>query len=814
MPALCFAGGIAVCRLAGIAPAEAAVCLAAALAGWLAARRVQGKAAARAAMWTGWLAAGALAAALQPPRAAPPLDLAPRRVEGCVAESAVIRDDRMQFTLEVQPGAGIRVSAPPDRNGRFPAPPVYGERLAVELRLRKLRGFRNPGGFDSAAYMARRGVFWTGSPPRGAALERLPGSCGAAWRRATERWRAAALARIGQLYPDDAYHSAMMRGLLLGDKSGIRKAWIEDFRRTGTYHALVISGSHVTLVCGLFLLWRLFSGLGWRTVPLLAAVVAWLYALMAGADPPVMRAAAGFTLFAVGAAAYRRLPLLNTVGAVALVFLALDPDQLFDASFQLSFLAVAALGAFFPPKPAVRGFEPREAAARLERRLLAETIEAVFRLPPAWSRGLVEAAARIARSAWRLFLASAAVQLSLALPMASLFHRLSLSGLTANVVVAPLVSLAIPAGFAAAFTGSHAAAQVAATLLDAARAVAGWHARFDPDWRMPDPPLWLAVAIGAALLAWASRQGRRGTWAAAAVYTSLLALLVTHPFAPRAQPGALELTAIDVGQGESLLAGLPDGRFVLVDGGGLPQHGRRRAEPFDVGEEVVSPYLWHRGIRRLEVIAVSHLHEDHAGGVPSLIANFRPREVWSAFAEDTPLWRRIAAAARENGARIRILREGDRCDIGPVACRVLAPPRSQPWTGRPQNNDSLVLELRHGRHVFLLTGDIEAPVEARLHEEGLLGKADVLKAPHHGSKRSATPWLLGKTRPAVAVISAGEGNSYGLPHAETLARLAAMRAAVLRTDTSGLVTVRSDGRYLEYEAAGRSALFRRFLDWQ
>ena len=226
VPALCFAGGIAVCRLAGVAPAEAAVCLAAALAGWLVARRIRGEVAARAALWTGSMAAGALAAGLQPPAEAPPLDLAPRRLEGCVVESALLRNDRMQFTLELQPGARIRVSVRPDRSGRFPAPFVYGDRVAMELRLRKLRGFRNPGGFDAAAWMARRGIFWAGTTPRGAAPERLPGSCGAAWRRATERWRAAALARIDQIYPGDAYHGAMMRGLLLGDKSGIRKAWI------------------------------------------------------------------------------------------------------------------------------------------------------------------------------------------------------------------------------------------------------------------------------------------------------------------------------------------------------------------------------------------------------------------------------------------------------------------------------------------------------------------------------------------------------------------------------------------------------------
>jgi competence protein ComEC len=809
MPALLFAGGVAVSRLAGLAAAESLVCLAVAVAGALLART---RAVARVAAWIAWCAAGSLVAALQPPPAAPPMDLTPRRLEGCVVESSVLRDDRMQFTLELRPGARVRVSWPPGKDGSFPAPLLYGEAVAAELRLWPMRGFRNPGGFDIAAYQARRGIFWSAAPVRGAKLERLPGACGAAWRRPIERLRAAALRRIDAVHRDDETRAALMRGLLLGDKSGVRKAWIEDFRRTGTYHALVISGSHVTLVCSLFLLWRRISGYGWRWIPLAASLLAWLYALMAGADPPVMRAAAGFTLFGLGAVFYRRLALLNTVGVVAILFLALDPDQLFDSSFQLSFLAVAALGAFFPGKVQRRGLDAAELSAKLERRLLAETLQAVLRLPGRVAHGLVEGTAVAWRRIRSVFLASAAVQLSLALPMALLFHRLSITGLSANVVAVPFVSLAIPAGFAAAITGWEWVGRLAGASLDISRSLAAWHARFEPDWRIPDPPLWLACCVGAALFGWAAARQRPGRWLAAMGYFALVGVLAWHPFPPRAARGELELTAIDVGQGESLLLGLPDGRFALVDTGGLPQHGRRRAEPFDVGEEVVAPYLWHRGIRRLDILVLTHLHEDHAAGAPSLIRNFRPRELWTSPAAATPLWRSVEEAARNAGSRIRILKQGDACGLGPVACRVLAPLASQAPAARPHNNDSLVLELRYGRHAFLLTGDIEARQEAELALAGLLAPVHVLKVPHHGSKRSATPWLLDAARPAVAVISAGADNLFGLPHPETVGRLRERRMLLMRTDESGPVTVRSDGRYLRAERApGRRAF--RFEDW-
>lgn len=810
MPALLFAGGVAVSRLAGLSAAEAAVCLATACAGRLLSRH---RLTACFTAWTAWTAAGALAAALHLPPAPPPFDLTPRRIEGCVVESAVIRGDRMQFTLEVQPGARIRVSWPPSKTGAFPAPLVYGQRVAAEFRLWCVRGFRNPGGFDLAEYLARRGIFWSAAPVRGARLEFLPGACGPPWRRPIERLRIAALARITATYPDDDTRAALMRGLLLGDKTGIRKAWVEDFRRTGTYHALVISGSHVTLVCGLFLLWRRLSGLGWRTVPLVSAAAAWMYALMAGADPPVLRAAAGFTLFALGAVVYRRLALLNTVGAVAILFLALDPDQLFDGSFQLSFLAVAALGAFFPQQAAAKTLNGPASAAALERRLAAETLHELFRFPVSASRRFVDAAA----GAWRwirtAFLASAAVQVSLALPMALLFHRLSITGLSANVVAVPFVSLAIPSGFAASLTGWAWLGRLAGASLDLSRRLAAWHAQFEPVWRIPSPPLWLTAAVAAALFAWAAASGRRWRWAAAVIYLGLLALVVIHPFPPRAARGELELTAIAVGQGESLLLALPDGRVALVDTGGLPQHGRKRAEPFDVGEEVVAPYLWNRGIRRLDFLILSHLHEDHASGAPSLIRSFRPRELWVSFAGETPLWREIQAAARSAGVRIRPLRQGDPCRLGPVECRVLAPLADQSWSGRPQNNDSLVLELRYGRHAFLLTGDIEARHEAELALAGLLRPVHVLKVPHHGSKRSATEWLLDAARPAVAVISTGPDNAFGFPHAETLDRLRRKHAMILRTDLGGPVTVRSDGRHLSTEPP-RAALWPLLEDWQ
>ncbi|QOY85683.1 DNA internalization-related competence protein ComEC/Rec2 [Paludibaculum fermentans] len=787
-PAAAFAAGIVLVRLAGFSSAELAVC-----AGGFALLALFGHR--HRWPWLRWtaiglsmLAFGGLDAIWQKDPPVPPIPEGPL-LTGCVVEPAVASGDRHQFTLELQPGVRARISTSSSA-GEF----VYGRRVQVEATLRPVHGFHNPGAFDLEAWMARRQIYWSGSIGKNKRSEVLPGACGTPWRRGLEQLRASALARVDILYPGDAYRSAMMRGLLLGDKSGIRKAWIEDFRRTGTYHALVISGSHITLVCGILLLWRRFFGYGSRTVLVASALIAWLYSLVAGGDAPVLRSAAGFSLFAVAALLYRRTQILNLLAAVALAFLAFDPRQLFDASFQLSFLAVAAIGAFLPHPTLTLLESPNDAQALLESRLVAETLHLLFRVPMKLCLGTMRGAVQLGHFFWEALRLSAAVQVGLALPMALYFHRLSATGLTANVLAVPVVSAAVPVGFVAVFTGWHWPAAIAGWLLDVSQAIAAWHALREPAWRIADPPLWLSLALAASLVALAARWPSR--LLPAALTTLFLVLLVWHPFPPSQQPGTLELTAIDVGQGESLLLSLPNGEMALVDGGGFPQFGRRTPPQMDVGEDVVSPYLWSRGIRRLSIIAVSHLHDDHCGGVAALMENFRPRELWTSFAPDAKVWRALEETARRCGVRIRVLKEGDDLDLGGVRWQTLAPARQQRWTGRPQNNDSLVFRLRHGRHSFLLTGDIEQGVERRLLEEAALQHVDVLKVAHHGSKRSSSDAWLDAMNPSVALVSAGTGNMYGLPHPRVIDQLNTHHALILRTDQDGLVTVRSDGRYL------------------
>jgi competence protein ComEC len=395
---------------------------------------------------------------------------------------------------------------------------------------------------------------------------------------------------------------------------------------------------------------------------------------------------------------------------------------------------------------------------------------------------------------------SAVMQIGLALPMAIYFHRVSLTGISANAIVVPLLGLAVPVGFLALFTNFHWIAGVAALLLDLSRRTVEWHAHIEPDWRIPSPPLLLSLAICAALAFAAIRWKRPWPrWTAAAALVILLAVLIAYPFAPHVRPHAVEMTAIDVGQGDSIFLAFPDGKTMLVDAGGFPSFGGHEsadAAPvrMDIGEDVVAPYLWTRALRRIDVVAISHLHSDHVGGMPAVLNDFAVGELWVGVTPDCEIWRNIQSIARQRGTRIRRFQRGAELEFGGAHISVLEPsPDYQPGP-EPQNNDSLVLRISYRARSLLLTGDMEKPVEFDVAYSGGWPHADVLKVGHHGSKTSSTPEFLDQVHPALAVISDGYGNLYGHPHATTLAHLGERHILTYRTDQDGLVSIITDGQ--------------------
>ncbi|MGA8028956.1 MAG: ComEC/Rec2 family competence protein, partial [Bryobacteraceae bacterium] len=712
---------------------------------------------------------------------------------GCITDPPALSPFREQFTMQLARGADIRISVKlkPDETLRL----RYGQQVELAAKIRSPRNYQNPGAFDYQGYLARQHIYWTGSVSGPGDIRVLQGRCGTravGWLYGFRIW---ALGRLRDLYPDDQRNAALLQATLIGDTTNVERRWTNDFRLTGTYHALVISGLHIS-VLALTVLW-IFRLLRFRRVPALAiaAAACWLYALISGCNSPALRAAGGFSLFLVASCCFRRARSVNLLALVGIVYLAFDPDQLFDPAFQLSFLSVAIIAVFAVPvmervteplRASVKRFEqvkydpqvdPRAAQWRVELRLLAEAIRVWTRCSKPVSLFIVSRSVPVVAFMAEASIISTCVQFGLALPMIGYFHRLSLTGISANIIIIPLLSMVVPFGFASIFTGWHFLAVVTKLLLQGAEFAAGWHVRFEPAWRIALLPLWISIAFSLSLLLLGVtiRHARRLIWAALICSLSLFSVLCWQPWKPQIRPHILELTAIDVSQGDSLLLVFPDGETMLVDAGGFPGAERMARKPqMDVGEDVVSPYLWSRSIRHLDYAVLTHGHSDHMGGLPAVLDNFHPGALWIGAEPETQEWKNVEQhAAVDRVAISRLNRASAPVTIGGAQVRVLAPSVDYVTGDIPVNDDSLVLEITFGRRSILLTGDAERPIENDMVANGEVRPVTLLKVGHHGSRTSSSQAFLDQSAPHFAFISDGYMNQFHHPHPDVLQRLVA-----------------------------------------
>jgi competence protein ComEC len=407
---------------------------------------------------------------------------------------------------------------------------------------------------------------------------------------------------------------------------------------------------------------------------------------------------------------------------------------------------------------------------------------------------------------YELIVVSLIVELAMALPMALYFHRITVFALPVNVFILPLLAVLVPMALVTLLLAlmGPAYAVLPAMVVAFFLHIGIWLVRLFGslawgDFRIPAPLTWqsltfcalLAAAIVLARLALSTEAHwlRRAAWAALllAALAAVLPRPVDHP------RNALLMEAIDVGQGDSLLLITPDGKTLLIDGGGHGGGPHQAPQDYDIGEEVVSEVLWSRGIRRLDIVALTHAHSDHMGGLPAVLRNFHPGELWVGNNPRFGAYNDLLNEAASLHVKVRSLRAGDALAFGPTQVNVLAPFHNYQPGPLPTNNDSLVMRVAYGATSVMLEGDAEAPIEEAMLAEPNLAST-LLKVGHHGSITSTRPAFLARVHPQWAVISCGLHNRYGHPRPEVLEELQAAHIRTFSTDINGATCFRLDGK--------------------
>lgn len=693
---------------------------------------------------------------------------------------------------------------------------AYGDRIRLTAKLRLPRNFRNPGAFDYESYLHGLNISTLASVKL-EDIEVLPGTSGSRFGFWRSRVRNSILRHIHQSGLWSKEDAAIFAAMIVGDDSLLLRDVRQEFQQTGVYHLLVVSGMNVALLAlAIFWLARRLRLPEWPA-SLLTIGLSVFYAYIAGMGVPIMRAVLMLSSFLVARLLYRDRSGLNATGFAALVVLALSPAALFEPGFQLTFLALLAITgislpilerASAPYRSASKhldttgydlALEPKLAQFRLDLRLVAGRLQQFIGKRAA--RIIVTSAAAAVLGLFELLLVSAITQAVLVLPMRAYFHRAAILGVPANILVLPLAGLMLNTGVAAIALSyvSLPFAKLAAAL---AAGALHWtlvclhflsHLQFT-QWRIPDPTVLLALlaVVGILLAFFAVRKQRAIAFAGLVALFLSNGIVATYHAAPRIENGKLEVTVIDVGQGDSLLVVSPEGRTMLIDGGG--SIGPVRSE-FDFGEDVVAPYLWSRGLDHLDVVALTHAHGDHIGGLPRIIEDFHPAELWVGINPETTALLHLYEMANENHVAIRRHVAGDALDWSGTKVRVLSPPADWQPTERRNNDASLALLVGYGDTRALLAGDLEKKMERFVALES--PRADLLKVAHHGSDTSTTPELLAAVHPHFAVISAGYQNSFGHPRQVVLDRLQAAQVHTYRTDLQGAVTFLLDGKRVE-----------------
>ena len=710
-----------------------------------------------------------------------------------------------------------------------------GQVLALTGRLRSLSNYQNPGGYDYRRQMAFRRI-WASLYTSAARVRIVAARPGSQWTFLADRIRQSAARLIDSHAGGD--QAAVLRALLIGNRSGITAELRQNFSRAGVSHILAISGLHIGIVgavaFGFFsLMLRQFRPVllrGWsrKAAAGLALIPVLAYGIIAGMSPSTQRAVLMAAVFFSAFWVERELDVFSSLAAAAWIILIVHPPSLFAVSFQLSFAAVFAI---------ILGFH------RTGRHAAPEVAKGdrhrIFSRLRRWLVGLVKVS---------LFATWGTLPLTMLY-----FNQLSFAGVVANLAVVPVIGCCVvPLGLAAlclwpVWPGAAGAMiALAAWLLSWMLSLVELLARIPPASLTTWTPTWMEVAcfylisLSAVLIVRNAdrsrgiRQGLQTESSAAADYRgegngalsesmfrrfagsgavrwpvlllslSLLALGADAIYwmAQRFWHRDLKVTVFDVGHGNSALVECPGGQTLLIDGGGIADIGA-----FDPGARVLAPYLRQRKIMTVDTLVLSHPNSDHMNGLIFIADHFNVKQLWTnGEPVNTTGYRLLLQSAAVNRIEMPDFRSAaGRMSIGGVEVRLLYPPpdflsRRSEDRWRTSNNNSLVVQLIYGKHSFLFPGDITRKAEADLTARcGPDLRSTVLIVPHHGSGNSSSAAFLAAVAPRLAIVSARDRGRGLHPHPTVVERYRKRNCRLLRTEIHGAIRLVSDGRHLKVD---------------
>ena len=645
-----------------------------------------------------------------------------------------------------------------------------GDLVRFISRVSRPRNFGIPGEFDYVRHLAFQKIYATAYSRTAAELVLIRQGVVYPLQNRADRIAADLGKRIGQFLPTE--EGAVLRALLLGESRLVPKATRDLYARTGVNHILSISGFHVGVIafcfyslvfcavrCSQFLLLRAQPR---RTLLILTIPLLLFYLLLTGGAPATLRSVIMISAYIMSILLSRETDPIHSLMLAALLILAWSPAALFAISFQLSFLALWGILALTP--------------------LLMQPFR---NTKPGVVRNLL------------LFLmVSVAATTATLIPAADYFHKPTLTGLVANFFIIPLMGYGgVVLGFSS-LPFIHALPSLAGFLLTLAGFLVYLSGKILSVLdSFPLLPLWgssrcdlLLLIVFLSSCTFFVRKTR-----AVICFVTVAAFVLVRAVPAETDSGKLRIDFYSVGQGESSLITFPDGKRMLVDGGGS-----FREDGLDPGERLLAPAFRLRGVERLDYLVLSHPHPDHLNGLLFLARNFEVGEFWeSGITDGNRIYLDLKKLLKEKGVPIwRIDASSGTIALDGVLIEPLSPPRSSVVAGTTSsgklNETSLVFRLRCGEFSLLFTGDIGQDTERRLAGEPAGLHCTILKVPHHGSRTSSSESFLEATAAKSALIGAGYGNYFRLPAKATLARLQRHRIPVYRTDLDGTVTITFD----------------------